>query len=202
LGSALAADESLSVYELLQPLARFSLLRVDRTERTYSVHRLVQEVTKGQLSEESRRTWAERAVRGVNAAFPRVEFTTWANCERLAPQALAASELIATYGLQSNVSARLLNQVASHLEARGQYAVAEPLYQQALEVRRQVLGEQHPDFAPSLGNLAGLYSETGRSEQAEPLCQQALEVLRQVLGPNHPHTKLVQANYDRARRAR
>ena len=87
-------------------------------------------------------------------------------------------------------------------DAAGRYEQAEPLYQQALEIRRQVLGEQHPDFAPSLGNLAGLYSETGRSEQAEPLYQQALEVFRQVLGPNHPHTKLVQANYDRARRAR
>ena len=147
LGAALAADESLSVYELLQPLARFSLVRVDRTERTYSVHRLVQEVTKGQLSEASRRAWAERAVRGLNAAFPSPDFENWATCERLAQQGLAASELIATYGLQSNVSARLLNQVAFYLQARGQYAVAEPLYQQALEIRRQVLGEQHPDFA-------------------------------------------------------
>ena len=92
--------------------------------------------------------------------------------------------------------------MAFYLKARGQYAVAEPLYQQALEIRRQVLGEQHPDFARSLNNLAWLYDSTGRSEQAEPLYQQALEVFRQVLGPNHPHTKLVQANYDRARRAR
>jgi len=86
--------------------------------------------------------------------------------------------------------------------ATGRYEQAERLYQQALEIRRQVLGEQHPDFASSLNNLAALYGSTGRSEQAEPLYQQALEVSRQVLGPNHPHTKIVQANYDRARRAR
>jgi tetratricopeptide (TPR) repeat protein len=192
----------LSVYELLQPLARFSLVRVDRSERTYSMHRLVQEVTKHQLSEASRRAWAERAVCGLNAAFPLPEFENWASCERLAPQGLAASELIATYGLQSKDSARLPNQVAFYLQARGQYAVAELLYQQALEIRRQVLGEQHPDFASSLNNLAGLYKTTGRYEQAEPLYQQALEVFRQVLGPNHPDTKIVQANYDRARQAR
>jgi len=186
LGPALAADESLSVYELLKPLARFSLVRVDRTEQTYSVHRLVQEVTKGQLSEVSRRAWAERAVRGLNAAFPSPQFENWATCARLAQQGLAASELIATYGLQSNVSARLLNQVAFYLAARGQYAVAEPLYQQALEIRRQVLGEQHPNFAQSLNALASLYESTGRYEQAEPLLQQALEIRREVLGEQHP----------------
>jgi len=186
LGAALAADESLSVYELLKPLARFSLVRVDRTERTYSLHRLVQEVTKGQLSEASRRAWAERAVRGLNAAFPSPDFENWATCERLAQQGLAASELIATCGLQSNLSARLLNDVAYYLKARGQYAVAESRYQQALEIRRQVLGEQHPDFASSLNNLAALYGATGRYEQAEPLYQQALEISRQVLGEQHP----------------
>jgi tetratricopeptide (TPR) repeat protein len=95
-----------------------------------------------------------------------------------------------------------LNNLAALYSATGRSEQAEPLYQQALEIRRQVLGEQHPDFATSLNNLAALYFATGRSEQAEPLYQQALEVLRQVLGPNHPHTKLVQANYDRARRAR
>ena len=123
---------------------------------------------------------------GLNAAFPSPDFENWASCERLAQQGLAASELIATYGLQSNVSARLLNQVAFYLQARGQYAVAEPLYQQALEIDRQVLGEQHPDFASSLNNLAALYYSTGRYEQAEPLYQQALEIRRQVLGEQHP----------------
>lgn len=65
-----------------------------------------------------------------------------------------------------------------------------------------MLGEQHPDFAQSLNNLAGLYDSMGRYEQAEPLYQQDLEVFRQVLGPNHPHTKIVQANYDRLKQAR
>ncbi len=39
----------------------------------------------------------------------------------------------------------------------GDYAAAEPLYRQALEIRRMALGEDHPDYAASLNNLAGLY---------------------------------------------
>ena len=39
----------------------------------------------------------------------------------------------------------------------GDYARAEPLYRQALEIRKKALGEGHPDYAASLNNLAGLY---------------------------------------------
>ena len=55
------------------------------------------------MTQPARRVWAERAVRGLNAAFPLPDFENWATCERLAQQGLAASEPIATYELQSNV---------------------------------------------------------------------------------------------------
>ncbi len=183
--AALAADESLSVYELLKPLARFSLVRVDRTERMYSVHRLVQEVTKWQLSEASRRAWAERAVRGLDAAFPSPDFENWERCERLTSPALAACELVATYGLRREESATLINTVALYLHARGRYSAAEPLYQQILGLNREMLGEHHADVAGSLNNLASLYYHMGRYQPAELLYQQAVEVCREVLGDQH-----------------
>ena len=55
-----------------------------------------------------------------------------------------------------------------------------------MEIRRQVLGEQHPDFAISINNLAELYGGTGRYEEAEQLYRQAMEIRRQVLGEQHP----------------
>ena len=36
----------------------------------------------------------------------------------------------------------------------GDYAKAEPLYQQALQIRQNVLGPEHPDTATTLNNLA------------------------------------------------
>ena len=39
----------------------------------------------------------------------------------------------------------------------GDFAQAEPLYKQALEIRKKALGEAHPDYATSLNNLALLY---------------------------------------------
>jgi tetratricopeptide (TPR) repeat protein len=199
---AIRPSDPLSVNEVLEPLARFSLVGMDAPGRTYSIHRLVQEVVKDAMGDEGRRPWAERAVRAINAAFPggNVEVSDWPACERLVPQAMAASRLIEEFGLQSQEAGRLLNQAGYYLKARGQFGLAEPLYRQAMAIRRQCLGEQHPDFATSLNNLAALYRSTGRYEEAEPLFRQAMEIWLKALGPKHPNTKTCQANYDALRR--
>ena len=48
------------------------------------------------------------------------------------------------------------------------------------------LGEQHPDYAASLNNLALLYDAMGRHAEAEPLYKQAMEICRTALGEQHP----------------
>jgi len=55
----------------------------------------------------------------------------------------------------------------------GNYTQAEPLYKQAMEIDRKALGDDHPSFANSLNNLAGIYSAMGNYTQAEPLYKQA-----------------------------
>src|SRR5581483_7017670 len=62
--------------------------------------------------------------------------------------------------------------------------------QQVLEIYRQVLGEDHPNVATSLNNLAALYQAMGSYDRALPLCQQALEVRRRVLGEDHPNVAI------------
>ncbi|MCX7426882.1 MAG: tetratricopeptide repeat protein, partial [Planctomycetia bacterium] len=175
-----------SVNEVLEPLARFSLVGIDAEGQTYSIHRLVQEVAKDVMGDERRRVWAERAVNAINAAFPRVEVSVWPACQRLVPHALAGSRLTKEFGFQSEAAGRLLSQTGYYMRARGQFGMAEPFCRQAIEIFREVLGEQHPDFATSLNNLAELYRSMGRYEQSEPLCRQALEIRRQVLGEQHP----------------
>ncbi len=57
------------------------------------------------------------------------------------------------------------------------------------------LGEQHPDVAQSLNNLAGLCYKQGRYEEAGVLDQQAIAIATQTLGPDHPNTRTIQQNY-------
>ncbi|MFN7218041.1 tetratricopeptide repeat protein, partial [Microcystis sp.] len=71
---------------------------------------------------------------------------------------------------------------------QGKYNEAIPLAEQALAIRKKVLGDNHPNTARSLNNLAGLYESQGRYSEAEPLYKQALAIKKQQLGDNHPST--------------
>ncbi|MEQ9367640.1 MAG: tetratricopeptide repeat protein, partial [Coleofasciculus chthonoplastes F3-SA18-01] len=57
-----------------------------------------------------------------------------------------------------------------------------------------LLGDEHPDVASSLNNLAGLYDSQGRYDKAEPLFLQALDLRKRLLGDDHPKTITIRDN--------
>jgi tetratricopeptide (TPR) repeat protein len=58
-------------------------------------------------------------------------------------------------------TAKSLNNLAELYQVMGDYAKAEPLFQQALEIYKKVLGPDDPDTATIVNNLAGLYQNIG-----------------------------------------
>ena len=68
----------------------------------------------------------------------------------------------------------------------GYYARAEPLYVEATTIRIESLGREHPDYAASLNNLAGLYQSMRDYARAEPLYVEAKTIWGKVLGKEHP----------------
>jgi tetratricopeptide (TPR) repeat protein len=48
----------------------------------------------------------------------------------------------------------------------------EPLLLKLTDLAKKALGEEHPDYAASLNNLAELYERMGNYAQAEPLYQE------------------------------
>ncbi len=81
-----------------------------------------------------------------------------------------------------------LDCLASLYADQGRYGEAEPLYQQALNIRQTQLGIDHLSTATSLNNLAGLYQSQGRYAEAEPLYLRALDICERQLGAEHPDT--------------
>ncbi len=190
LGSAIAVvpleDDPLAVGALLAPLVRYSLVRRDLVGRTWSVHRLVQEVVKASLGEEERRRWVERVVRALDKAFPWPEFSTWPACGQLLPHVLALVGLTEVRMPEIEETGHLLNSAANYLRNRARYAEAEPLYERSLIILEKTLGDEHPTVAAALNNLATLYSDQRRLAEAELLYERSFKILEKALGDEHP----------------
>jgi tetratricopeptide (TPR) repeat protein len=75
--------------------------------------------------------------------------------------------------------------VAAVLKYRRKYAEAEPLYRDALALRRKRLGETHPDVGEAWGNLAELLHAKGELAEAERAYRMALAIYRATLPPGH-----------------
>jgi tetratricopeptide (TPR) repeat protein len=184
-----AAEDSLVLDELLKPLLRFSLVRRDEENLTYSIHPLVQEVVRDGLSKEKQNTWAERATKVVNSAFPDVtRFENWPACDRLLPHALSCAEFINLFLFEFAEAAQLLNHTAYYLDDRGEYARSELLFRRVLAISEKAQGSENPATAATLNNLANLYVQQGRYKDAEPIYRRALEIYEKIMGPEHPFT--------------
>ena len=82
--------------------------------------------------------------------------------------------------------AAALNGEAIRLYGEGDYAAAIAKVIEVRDIRKQILGENHPSYATSLNNLASLYKKIGNYEGAASLFLQTVEIDKRTLGENHP----------------
>jgi tetratricopeptide (TPR) repeat protein len=74
------------------------------------------------------------------------------------------------------------------LYQQGKLREAIPLAEKLVVLTKRAKGDEDPETAGSLNNLALFYEETGDYAKAEPLYQEALRIRQKVLGPEHPDT--------------
>jgi tetratricopeptide (TPR) repeat protein/DNA-binding XRE family transcriptional regulator len=190
LGAVAGAEVSdpFKLNEALGVLRRYSLLRRTGSTHLLSIHRLVQIVLRESMDQQTQRVWAERTVRAVNAAFPEADAGTGATQQDYLPHVQECAALITQYQFHFPEAARLLYQAGAVLHVHGFYPQSQSLHRQALAIRKQVFGSEHPAVAESLNVLAILSRIQGDDEQAEVLHRQALAIREQTLGPQHPAT--------------
>ncbi len=70
--------------------------------------------------------------------------------------------------------------------AKREYEDCEDLVRRQLDIRRRLLGPDHPEVAASLNVLGVVLRETGEYGEAETVLRRALDLRRRVFGPRHP----------------
>ena len=83
---------------------------------------------------------------------------------------------------------------ARELEAKGEYAKAQPLRQKSLDRYRELFSDRHPNTAICYGNLAANLNAQGKCADAHLLFQKSLDLYRELLGDKHPNTATIYNN--------
>ncbi|HEV2762188.1 MAG TPA: TIR domain-containing protein, partial [Pyrinomonadaceae bacterium] len=150
------ADRGIMV-ETIGEAGRFSLIRRNPKDRTIEIHRLVQQVIKDEMDEETQQSLAGVVVRALAASFPKAEYESWPLCEKMLPHAEEAARLVDNYGFEFLEAGVLLDRAAAYCYQRAQYAEAESLWLRVSDIGEKVLGPEDPNVAMALSNLAVLY---------------------------------------------
>ncbi len=169
-------------------LRSYSLLSVENDHAF--VHRLVQTVVRDYMTAADMASYRDALIVALSQQFPDEGYLhpkCWPLCAALFPHAVALTE---DQSHENNAKqleqALLLNNMARYLYGRGTYNEAEPLFRNALEIRKNQLGDDHLDVAMSQNDLAVLLDAQCRYTESEPLYRQALAVREQQLGKEHP----------------
>ncbi|MFM6081528.1 MAG: tetratricopeptide repeat protein, partial [Dolichospermum sp.] len=156
----------------------------------YELHTLIRVYLREKLEESAFKEEAKRAYCKVMVDIAKDvnETLTLADVSRLKPYIdhlkIAVDELNEWLG-EENLIWPFIG-LGRFYEGQGFYDQAAPYLEQCLIVSEKRLGENHPDVASSLNNLAGLYHNQGRYTEAEPLYIRARSITEQQLGENHP----------------
>jgi CHAT domain-containing protein/Tfp pilus assembly protein PilF len=109
-------------------------------------------------------------------------------------QTLKRLAALPTEEQQAFASAIRANQEAFQLQARGKYAEAQLLFEKALTIYQQTLGERHADTAVIQDNVGYTLTAQAKYVQAQLLHEKALATRCRVLGEDHPDTALGYSN--------
>jgi hypothetical protein len=91
---------------------------------------------------------------------------------------------------------------AAQAAAAGDYASAEQLLREVVEMQEATLGPLHPDLANTLNNLGVVCEITEKPAEAEHCFQRAYEIATAVLEPGHPFVATSHKNLEDFRAAR
>ncbi len=181
LGDAVAAGDAITA------LRRYSLVS-PAGDGLVLVHRLVQAITRTQLTAEAAGQWKQAAAALVDAAVPadaRLP-AAWPVFAVLLPHARAVLDL----------TSRGMRRIPSYLGFSGSHPAARDLYQLIADAHRDsdAYGPEHPDALTTRHNVAVWTGYAGDAAGARDQLAALLPIRERVQGPEHPDTLTTRAN--------
>lgn len=177
--------------EALAELAGLSLVRRDESLPQFTMHRLMQEVTRLGLREDAASEVMGEALAWLVEGFvgDPDNVHDWPQLEPLLPHVLTVAE-VADNAAWAGLVSGLLDDAGVLLRAKARWAEAERLMRRALSLAEASQGREHPMVAIRLNNLALLLQDTDCLEEAELLLRRALSIDEVSHGPDHTNVAL------------
>ena len=178
LGDPVAAGDAMTA------LRRYSLV-TPAGDGLVLVHRMVQAITRAQLTAEEAGQWEHAAAALVELAVPADPElpAAWPVGAVLLPHARAVLDL----------TSGGMWQIARYLGFSGSYPAARDLSRQIADAYTEdaAYGPEHPETLAARGNLAGWTGRAGDAAGARDQFAALLPIHERVLGPEHPDTLVV-----------
>jgi tetratricopeptide (TPR) repeat protein len=92
---------------------------------------------------------------------------------------------------------RSLSGLARALMFQQRFDESEAAYREALSIRRQALGDEHPLVAGTLNDLGSMLYFASRPQAAETVFREAADIWRRIMGPEHPYVSDAENNLGR-----
>jgi tetratricopeptide (TPR) repeat protein len=177
-------NDPIVIHSYLEPLVRYSLIRLNPDSRTFSIHPLVQEVFKDRLNEVENYEWIYKAIRVLNNAFPEVYFRFWPTCNRLLAHALSVLNQNGGDIPKVGEITSLVNKVGHYLFERNQLDEAEKWLRKGLEIEKEAGREKHHNCATILDKIAAIQFMKKDYDEVEKLFLESMEIRKISMGEN------------------
>jgi hypothetical protein len=82
-----------------------------------------------------------------------------------------------------------MSNLASMYWNQGRWKEAEDPELQVMEMRKRVLGAEHPDTLISMNGFAWTWKSQDRNKEAVELMDKCIQLQKKKLGTDHPYTK-------------
>jgi len=176
-------------------LLSFSLIKRGQSSQMLSIHPLVHCWSWEQMLKSEQQRMCQMGSIILSCAIP-WRFTTQDYAlRRLIFPHIKANEL---YGSQMGLIKQYYDdkwrKFVLVMEENGDWENAEQLEVQTIDMRKKVLGAEHPDTLSSMGSLGRIYHKQGRLDEAEQLEVQVMDASKKLLGAEHPNTLRSMAN--------